>query len=142
MTSALIEQYRPFSLGFERAFHQMEELLHKRVANASNFPPYNIYKSDDGYTIELALAGYRKSDITIEHNKQKGVLTIKGKSTREPMDGKVVLRNGIAHREFIREILVSDGIEVDSAEMTDGVLWINLVNPIQSENKPLQIPIK
>ena len=45
------------------------------------YPPYNIKKIDETrYVIELAVAGFGKSEIDIEL--QEGKLSIQGKSTR------------------------------------------------------------
>ena len=44
--------------------------------------PYNIVKkSDDDYSISLALAGWNESDLTI--TKDKNTLTVSGKSSKE-----------------------------------------------------------
>ena len=69
------DPFRNFSIGFDRMFDSLNEV--SRI-NTSNFPPYNIRKVGKGkYQIEMALAGFTKSDIDCEL--QEGVLTIKAK---------------------------------------------------------------
>ena len=52
---------RNMFLGFEDAFKMLDHYSSK-----SEYPPYNIERvSDDKYTLELAVAGFKKEDIDI-----------------------------------------------------------------------------
>ena len=56
-------QFRPFAIGFDRYFEDLE-----RMSNISqtNYPPYNVVKEDDEhFTVELAVAGFSKKDVSI-----------------------------------------------------------------------------
>ena len=69
------DPFRNFSIGFDRMFDSLNEV--SRI-NTSNFPPYNIRKvGKNKYQIEMALAGFSKSDIDCEL--QDGLLTVKAK---------------------------------------------------------------
>ena len=49
-------QFRPFAIGFDRYFEDLE-----RMSNISqtNYPPYNVVKVDEEhFAVELAVAGY------------------------------------------------------------------------------------
>ena len=64
----------PFSIGFDSLFDTFDRVgeIHK----SETYPPYNIKKlSDEKFAIEMAVAGFSKKDITVEH--QENVLTIK-----------------------------------------------------------------
>ena len=79
------DPFRNFSIGFDRMFDSLNEV--SRI-NTSNFPPYNIRKVGKGkYQIEMALAGFTKSDIDCEL--QEGVLTIKAKKEDKDNDSLI-----------------------------------------------------
>ena len=69
------------AIGFESFFDRFERLPEIN----SGFPHYNIKKAGlDKYVLEMAVAGYKKSDIDVQV--QDGVLSIKGKSTEDEED--------------------------------------------------------
>lgn len=111
----------PFLLGFE----QLEQLV-ERTAKSGNdgYPPYNIeQKSDRSYRITLAVAGFAEHDlsITVEDN----ALVIRGRQT-DDADGRVFLHRGIAARQFQRNFVLADGVDVGEAVMENGLLHVDL----------------
>jgi len=118
----------PLLLGFD----QIEQLL-DRVAKASGdgYPPYNIEQLPAGedrgdvLRITLAVAGFRSDqlDVTVEDNQ----LTIRGK--QEDDKSRTYLHRGIAARQFQRSFVLADGIEVRSADLSNGLLSIDLMRP-------------
>ena len=126
------DPFRNFSIGFDRMFDSLNEV--SRI-NTSNFPPYNIRKVGKGkYQIEMALAGFTKSDI------EEGVLTIKAK--KEDKDNDSLIHQGIASRSVVRKFTLSEYIKVDSADFKDGILNIKLFEEIPEEKKAKTIKIK
>jgi molecular chaperone IbpA len=101
------------------------------------FPPYNVVKvNDDKLVMEFAVAGFKKSDITI--TTEKNILTIKAdKGTEE----KAYLHKGIAARKFTRAFTLPEYFEVSDAWFEDGILYIDLIRNIPEEKKPKQITI-
>ena len=63
-------------IGFDRIFNDIE----RRFANSTNtnYPPYNIIKRGDEYTIEVAVTGFKGDEVTI--NVDKDELIIKGEN--------------------------------------------------------------
>ena len=58
----------PFFIGFDRALDTWSHA--QTVSSATNYPPYNVIKVDeDNFVVELAVAGFSKSDIEIESQK-------------------------------------------------------------------------
>lgn len=111
----------PYLLGFDR-FERLADRLSK--AGGDGYPPYNIEQiSDDSFRITLALAGFRPSDlnVTVEENQ----LFIRGKQTEE--EGRAFLHRGIAARQFQRSFVLADGMEVAGAELSNGLLSIDLI---------------
>ena len=131
-----------FSVGFDGLFNRLNTM----DTAQSGYPPYNIRKLNDlQYVVELALAGFSKSDIEVEVT--EGTLTIRsttakddGADTDENNEINFVHR-GIAKRTFSRAFQLSDDIIVQSADLQDGMLIVNLERVIPDEKKPRLIPI-
>lgn len=135
-------------LGFDRLFGEVDRLLAdagKTALSNQSFPPFNLYKDPDGYSIEMALAGYKKSDVKIEHDRRNGILSIShtaiDREMYEQADKRQLLKQGIAKRSFIRTFNLADNVEVAGAEMMDGMLNVKLKVVVREEDKPLQIAV-
>jgi len=122
------------AIGFESFFDRFERLPEIN----SGFPHYNIKKAGkDRYILEMAVAGYKKSDIDVQV--QEGVLSIKGKSTEDEED---FVHRGIAKRAFTKQLQLSEYVECKGAELEDGMLKVELnYNPPENK-KPKKIAIK
>ncbi len=139
--------YQPLQarfLGFDRLFSDIDRLMSdttSAVAGAG-FPPFNLFKEKTGYSIELALAGYKKEDIYIKHDRKNGTLLIgsDGVTTEVPTD-RELLKGGIAYRAFERSFTIADNLVVKGAEMKDGLLTVRLEAIEREEDKPLLIPV-
>lgn len=132
-------------LGFDRLFGDIDRLMAEPAATlaGAGFPPFNLYKEPTGYSIELALAGYKKDDIYIRHDRKNSMLVIG--SDGAPTDvgaGRELLKGGIAARAFERVFNVADNLVVKGAEMKDGLLILQLETIEREEDKPLLIPVK
>ena len=126
-------KYDPFFVGFDRLFREMETF---KINRQGNYPPYNVSQDGDNYTIELALAGFKESEISITY--EPGKLTVSGSNDKNSGE---YFNKGIATREFTKTWTVADTIEVNSGVFSDGVLTIELINVIPESNKPQNIPI-
>ena len=123
---------RNMFLGFEDAFNMLDHYSSK-----SEYPPYNIERvSEDKYTLELAVAGFKKEDIDISI--EKNTLKIEGESAKKDAD---YIHKGLASRRFTRAFHLNKYMEVDKADMEDGILKINLVRNVPEEEKPKHIKI-
>ena len=73
---SVFNSLRPFSIGFDDMFDQFESMLgNGGLGVQTNYPPYNIRKAGkDKYAIEVALAGFNKSDVEIIGLFNKGAL--------------------------------------------------------------------
>ena len=127
-------QFRPFAIGFDRYFEDLE-----RMSNISqtNYPPYNVVKEDDEhFSVELAVAGFSKKDVSI--TKEKNVLVIEGKVEDESKD---FVHKGLASRAFKRSFTLADDVEISGASLKDGILVVSLERIIPEEDKPISIKI-
>lgn len=170
--SPLLSSY----LGFDRLFNEIDAMLNlasTSTSYSSNYPPLNLIKEDNGdYFIEMALAGFRKEDLKIEHDRKRSILTIQGDTsqrkmaetnkpyntrighttetqttgtevvTSDSMPRAVILKQGIAARNFTRSFTIADDLEVAEAELADGLLTIKLRKIVSEDSKPLLIQLK
>jgi HSP20 family molecular chaperone IbpA len=120
----------PLFLGFE----EMERLIDRVGKGGDGYPPYNIERiAADGAAngrstgemlrITLAVAGFKRHqiEIAIEDNQ----LNIRGRQDDDKL--RQFIHRGIATRQFSRTFVLADGLEVKSADLSDGLLCIDLV---------------
>jgi molecular chaperone IbpA len=116
----------------------------KAFANThtTNYPPYNIIKfNDNEYSLQFAVAGFKKPDIDIVVD--NGILKISGKAPEPEFDdGAGYVHKGIATRKFSRSFSLPEYFEVDWAGMEDGILSIGLTKKVPDEKKPKTITIE
>lgn len=108
------------------------------ATTTTTYPPYNVVKiDDDKIVMEFAVAGFKKSDISI--TTEKNVLSIK--ADKPDTEEKSYLHKGIAARKFTRAFTLPEYFEVESAGFEDGILYIDLVRNIPEDKKPKSITI-
>ena len=125
----------PFLLGFEQ-FERTIDRISK--LSTDSYPPYNIEQiSSNLLRITVAVAGFDKKDLEI--NLEGNQLQIKG-FKRDDSDERIFLHRGIATRQFQRNFVLAEGIEVEGASMENGLLSVDLSQPINSEeSKKIEI---
>jgi molecular chaperone IbpA len=119
----------------------IDKFFYNTSSSTSSYPPYNVIKfNDDEYSLQFAVAGFKKEDISI--TTEKSVLTITGQAA-EPQfeDGAGYVHKGIAGRKFSRSFTLPEYFEVNWAGLEDGILSVGLVRNIPEEKKPKQITI-
>jgi len=125
-------------IGFDRVFDAVNRLHSIEGGQSNSFPPYNIKKLDDeNYEITLALAGFKKSELSVVV--EDGNLVVKGEQEKSEDE---FLHKGIAERNFTRTWALADDVKVTGSKLKDGVLTISLVHEIPEEKKPIDIKIK
>ena len=138
LTTLDLPTFARATIGFDRMF----EDLNREFSNSKStgYPPYNVVQeNDDEYTISLAIAGFSMADLDI--TLEKNVLTIEGTSPEVP-EGKTYLHKGIGNRNFRRQFTLAEHIEVEDAELENGMLHINLVRNVPEAQKPKKINIR
>ncbi|MBO6901354.1 MAG: Hsp20 family protein [Rhizobiaceae bacterium] len=126
------------TVGFDRLFSMLDTL--GQPDNGQTYPPYNIERTgDDAYRISMAVAGFDEKEISIEAH--RNVLTVKGEKAEEREDTNEFLYRGIAARAFERRFQLADFVEVNGAELQNGLLHIELKRNIPEEMKPRKIAI-
>lgn len=124
------------SVGFESLFKELFEEFQK-PSKIQPYPPYNIKKLEDNkYVIEIAVAGFGKSDLEIELD--GSTLKVNGSITStEPGE---YLFKGVAERAFTRSFTLADNVEVKNADIVNGLLKIWLEhNVAESSSRKINI---
>jgi HSP20 family molecular chaperone IbpA len=118
----------PYLLGFdeiERALDRMSK------SGGDGYPPYNIERiascenAPEMLRITLAVAGFTRDqlEILVEENQ----LVIRGRQADDRQ--RQFLHRGIAARQFQKSFLLADGMEVMGADLSNGLLSVDLVRP-------------
>lgn len=125
---------------FTQLFSKLEALtvgygpVFKNLQSTPQFPPHNIVRiSDNAFYIELALAGFKKTEIEVKEF--QGLLTVTGDKKLSPVTQGSYQFNGIANRSFTKRFQVAEYFDVVDAVMEDGILTINFV-----KNTPEVLP--
>ena len=125
------------TVGFD-AFDQMFDSVVKHGDTATSYPPYNIIKSDNNYTITMAIAGFSEKDIDVSIEEDE--LVIKGEVPKQE-DKLEFLHRGIAARSFKRTFRLAETIKVNNANYKDGLLHIYLEREVPEHQRPRKIKI-
>jgi HSP20 family molecular chaperone IbpA len=126
----------PFLLGFDQ-FERTVDRISK--LSSDSYPPYNIEQtSPNSIRITVAVAGFKKNelDVSLEGN-QLQIRGVKDEDNRE----RIFIHRGIATRQFQRNFVLADGIEVREASMDNGLLYVDLSQPINNDQS-VKIEIK
>jgi molecular chaperone IbpA len=126
-------------VGFDDTYDRIAKMHDDLTKNIPNYPPYNIRKLDDNcYVIEIAVAGFSKSEIEVEFADDK--LIVRG-NAQDDNDATNWLYKGIATRNFTRTFALDDKIEIKGAAMINGMLKIALEKIIPEHKKPKKIEV-
>jgi molecular chaperone IbpA len=132
-----IPQISNWTIGFDDQFKTLDHI--KSTFTNQSYPPYNIRKVDeDKYEVEMAIAGFAKSEVDIEVKDQ--VLTIKGNKVKDVTAEYV--HKGIANRDFTQTFALAEYVIVKGASLKDGILCVSLVRELPEEKKARTITIK
>ncbi|MCQ8240648.1 Hsp20 family protein [Rhizosaccharibacter radicis] len=125
------------AIGFDRLARLADHAA--QVSSAPSYPPYNIEKAgDDSYVLTMAVAGFGPDDIDV--STQDNTLLVSGRLA-EQNDGREVLHRGIATRAFERRFVLADHIQVEGADLSNGLLQIAVRRVVPEALKPRRIPV-
>ncbi len=127
------------AVGFDRVASLLESAA--RTSQENGWPPYNIETTgENAYRIEIAVAGFRPKELTLEV--KENLLTVTGRKTAND-DGvqKTYLHRGLAERDFERRFQLADYVIVTEAGLDNGLLTISLKRELPEALKPRRIEI-
>ncbi len=123
-------------LGFDHIFDQLDN-IHSHAKDT--YPPHNVVKEEElKYTLEMAVAGFKQEHIDIEVKDH--ILSIKGDRPARREQAKYV-HKGISARNWKKSFRLSEYTEVTGADLTDGILTVNLEVKLPEEKLPRKITI-
>jgi molecular chaperone IbpA len=126
-------------VGFDRLAQLLDQAA--KTESATNYPPYNIESiGEDAWRIELAVAGFKTDELTLEV--KENLLTVTGRKTAND-DGaeRRYLHRGLAERDFERRFQLADYVIVTDASLENGLLSISLKRELPEAMKPRRIEI-
>ena len=123
-------------VGFDRLADLLDAAAHETV---TGYPPYNIERTGDNeYRIEIAVAGFKPDELSIEV--KEAVLTVTGQKAANDGERRFVHR-GLAERNFERRFQLAEYVVVTEANLADGLLSISLKRELPEALKPRRIEI-
>ena len=124
-------------IGADRFFERFASMP---TYETTSYPRFNVTKDGANYTIEVALAGYKKTDITVE--RVENVLKIEGEKSLKDVADESYLHRGITRKAFKRSFTISEDVRIDKASFVDGILTVDLHVEIPEEKRPRTIEIE
>jgi molecular chaperone IbpA len=122
-------------------FDRLADLLDNAAADsaAGGYPPYNIERTDENaYRVEIAVAGFRAEELSIEV--KENLLTVTGRKAAND-EPRRFLHRGLAERNFERKFQLADYVIVTEANLADGLLSIALKRELPEALKPRRVDI-
>jgi molecular chaperone IbpA len=121
------------AIGIDRLANQLN------AAEAPTYPPYNVeLVAEDKYRIVMALAGFDRSELDI--NTERDALVITGRKQKDAVE-RTFLHRGIAARDFEQRFQLADHVKVTGAGFDNGMLTIDLVREVPEAYRPRKIAI-
>ena len=121
-------------VGFDHLFNELEHVT--RHAQ-DHYPPHNIIRtSETDYLIELAVAGFSRDELNIEVKDR--TLTVTGEHKSK---GREYIHRGISTKKFKRTFRLSEHVNVNGADLVDGVLSVELKYVVPEALRPRKIEI-
>ena len=128
-TAKYLDTIHRNSIGLEDWMRRLDNAFE---AGDVNYPPYNLVKeTDTRYRLELAIAGFSKDDVEVTTESNK--LTVEGK--QKDADTSEYVYRGLASRDFTRTWTLSDDVEVNEVDFTNGLLTVRLNKIIPDHQK-------
>ena len=108
---------------------------------ADNYPPHNIITvSENKFILELAVAGFKKNEISVQEH--EGLLTITAEKNKDEDIAGAYQFKGLAKRSFSKSFRIAEYFEIAAASLEDGILTVEFVKNVPIEAKPKLIAIK
>ena len=124
-------------------FDQLIQAIDAAMSSADQgYPPYDIEKvGEDGYVLQMAVAGFTAQDLEI--TTENGQLAVVGKIAKDPeaTTERNFVHRGISRRAFRRVFTMTDYIEVTGSKLENGLLSIELKRNVPEVAKKKVIPV-
>lgn len=130
------KEYTPHAVGLDDVFNRLDAMSGHNI----NYPPYNLIKHDSSnFTIEVALAGFKREEIEV--STEQNILRVTSKHEDKDTT-RTYLHKGLSKRSFNRSWQLSEDIRVKDVLFEDGLLTIDLEKIIPEHQKKTTYDIK
>ncbi|MDO6801750.1 Hsp20/alpha crystallin family protein [Wenyingzhuangia sp. 1_MG-2023] len=127
-----------------------DRLFHSDILNGSNkhysktntsIPLVNVSEKDDGFTIEMAIPGFKKEDFKIELNNGKLTISSEKKENNKSVNNDNYTLKEYSYQSFSRSFTLTDTLEQDqvTASYKDGILTLFIPKKEEAKPKPIQL---
>ncbi len=131
---------KPYSV-FEDFYRPFEGLLGNFPSSNDRWlPPVEIKRSDEGFTVEVEVPGFKAEDVSVEAH--DNVLTIQGeRKAEESSDENGLVRTERRYGKFVRRFSLPEGAMADDikAEVKDGLLSLLIPHAAPAEPKKINV---
>lgn len=118
----LLQDVQNAMIGFEDLFYK----------NYSNYPPYNVVKTEGGdYTLTLAVAGFKPEEVEV-YQEGNNLYICGNQKTHQETN---YLVHGLANRSFKRRFALNSEVVVKSVSLELGILTLVLGTTAGSTNR-------
>jgi molecular chaperone IbpA len=125
-----------FGIGFDSMINELLRLNSQHT----NYPPFNVIRKDeDKFTIEVAVAGFKQGEVSVQTERNNLIIT--GSRKNEDEEEIDYLHRGISSRSFSRSFPLGTNVEVTNAAIQNGILTIELERIIPEDQKAKTIDI-
>ncbi|HEC8327645.1 MULTISPECIES: Hsp20 family protein [Providencia] len=125
-------------------FDQIDRLFSQLTGNRplTTEHPYNLKQIDDThYQLTVSVPGYKEDDLTV--SMKGGKLCIQGEqSTELNNDSEKWIHKGITQNTFSLEFNLGKNVKIESAELSGGLLALDIEYEIPEEEKTQVIAIE
>lgn len=123
-----MNEVQSYSIGLDEWFNRLATSHYSEA----NYPVYNLVKETSiNYRLEIALAGFKKEEISVET--ADGKLFVTGKVDKD--DCVEYIHRGLSKRSFNRNWTLSDDVEITSVDFNEGLLVIKFQRIIPEHQK-------
>lgn len=148
----IMTNIRPFSLFpaisdnmLSNRFDQIDRLFSQLTGSKPVSVPaqtYNLKQIDDNhYELTVSVPGYQESDLTV--SLKGGRLLVEGKKEEKIQeDNEKWLHRGISQGQFTLQFDLGKNVKIEKANLSSGLLAINIEYELPEEEKPQMIAIE
>ena len=140
--ASVLQDGEKWMVGFDDMFNRLVEKWEDGFDGFHEYPASNIKRiSDDKFRIELAVAGFKKEDLSV--NLEDETLVIKGHSSQESKEEKNdYLQRGIHARSFEQRFQLTEHDKVQDAQLKNGILEIDIKRDQPMPKKHVEIQVR
>lgn len=140
--ASVLSDGEKWMVGFDDMFNRLVEKWEDGFDGFHEYPASNIKRIDDHhFRIELAVAGFKKEDLSVELEDE--TLVIKGHSSKETKEEKEDnLQRGIHARNFEQRFQLAEHDRVLDAALKNGILEIDVKRELPAPKKHVAIQVR